>query len=78
MGLDPGTPGSRPEPKADAQLQSHPGIPAPYRVKYHFFMAVHKDDVMFPVPESLETQEVGFLHHLPPPFLLSCSHAAGV
>ena len=27
VGLDPGTPGSCPEPKADAQLQSHPGIP---------------------------------------------------
>ena len=28
MGLDSGTRGSRPEPKADAQLLSHPGIPA--------------------------------------------------
>ena len=27
VGLDPGTPGSRPEPRADAQLLSHPGIP---------------------------------------------------
>ena len=27
VGLDPGTPGSRPEPKADTQLLSHPGIP---------------------------------------------------
>ena len=26
-GLDPGTPGSCPEPKADAQLLSHPGVP---------------------------------------------------
>ena len=26
-GLDSGTPGSRPEPKADAQPLSHPGIP---------------------------------------------------
>ena len=26
MGLDPGTPGSCPEPKADAQPLSHPGI----------------------------------------------------
>ena len=25
--LNPGTPGSRPEPKADAQLLSHPGVP---------------------------------------------------
>ena len=27
VGLDPGTPGSCPEPKADAQLLSLPGIP---------------------------------------------------
>ena len=27
MGLDPGTPESRPEPKADAQLLNHPGVP---------------------------------------------------
>ena len=27
MGLDPGTLGSRPGPKADAQLLSHPGVP---------------------------------------------------
>ena len=26
-GLDPGTPGSQPEPKADAQPLSHPGVP---------------------------------------------------
>ena len=27
VGLDPGTPGSRPRPKAGAKLLSHPGIP---------------------------------------------------
>ena len=27
VGLDPGTPGSCPEPKAEAQPLSHPGIP---------------------------------------------------
>ena len=27
VGLDPGTSGSRPEPKAGAQLLSHPGLP---------------------------------------------------
>ena len=26
VGLDPGTPGSRPEPKADTQPLSHPGV----------------------------------------------------
>ena len=30
MGLDPGTPGPRPELKAEAQLLSHPGIPYGY------------------------------------------------
>ena len=28
MGLDPGTPGSQPEPKADAQPMKHPGVPS--------------------------------------------------
>ena len=27
VGLDPGSPGSRPEPKAGAQLLSHSGVP---------------------------------------------------
>ena len=27
VGLDPGNPRSGPEPKADAQLLSHPGVP---------------------------------------------------
>ena len=27
VGLDPRTPGSHPEPKADAQLLNHPGVP---------------------------------------------------
>ena len=30
MGLDPGTPGSGPGPKAGANLLSHPGIPTPF------------------------------------------------
>ena len=30
VGLDPGTPGSRPGPKADAQPLSHPGVPGGY------------------------------------------------
>ena len=28
VGLDPRTPGSHPEPKADAQPPSHPGVPS--------------------------------------------------
>ena len=30
VGLDPGTRGSQPEPKVDAQPLSHPGIPQPH------------------------------------------------
>ena len=30
VGLDPRTPGSHPEPKADTQPLSHPGIPFGY------------------------------------------------
>ena len=32
MGLDLGTPGSRPETKADAQLLSHPGVPMTWTI----------------------------------------------
>ena len=33
VGLDPRTPGSGPEPKADAQPLSHPGVPNDYFFK---------------------------------------------
>ena len=33
VGLDPRTPGSLPEPKADAQPLSHPGVPGLIRFK---------------------------------------------
>ena len=33
MGLDPGTPGSCPEPKAGAQPLNHPGIPVLFRYR---------------------------------------------
>ena len=37
MGLSPRTPGSRPEPKADTQPQSHPGVPiAMFLFSYKF------------------------------------------
>ena len=51
VGLDSGTPGSRPEPKAGAQLLSHPGVlPYPFldecidnKLKYlgPFFLAIY-------------------------------------
>ena len=37
-GLDPGSPGSHPEPKADAQPLSHPGVPI-----FFFFLEVFGD-----------------------------------
>ena len=37
MGLDHRTPGSRPEPKADAQPLSHPGVP----ILYFLFTEYH-------------------------------------
>ena len=36
-GLDPGTAGSRPEPKTDAQPLSHPGAPYHYNLILHVF-----------------------------------------
>ena len=38
-GLHPRTPGSHPEPKADAQLLSHPGVPKDF--KYLFERVIH-------------------------------------
>ena len=42
VGLHPGSPGSRPGPKADAQLLSHPGVPGetlnPSLVNKHFVL----------------------------------------
>ena len=35
VGLDPGTPGSRPGPKAGTKLLSHPGIPKKLLLKSH-------------------------------------------
>ena len=34
VGLDPRTPGSQPEPEADARLLSPPGAPRPYPESY--------------------------------------------
>ena len=37
VGLDPGTPGSRPEPKAGAQSLSHTGVPETQFLLFTFF-----------------------------------------
>ena len=41
-GLDPRPPGSRPEPKADAQLLSHPGIPPVCFIFLRFNFFIHE------------------------------------
>ena len=38
MGLDPRTPGSQPEPKADAQPLSHPGVPRSCLLLIHTYV----------------------------------------
>ena len=38
VGLDPGTPGSRPGPKAGAKPLSHPGIPLDYKFLIPVFL----------------------------------------
>ena len=45
VGLDPGTPGSRPSPKAGAKLLSHPGIPLPGILKALRNPATRKPDL---------------------------------
>ena len=57
VGLDPGTPGSRPEPKADTQPLSHPGVPDVISSKrlilaLLFKIAVHFtiETLLIPVP----------------------------
>ena len=41
VGLDPGTMGSRPEPKADAQPLSHPGVPTLLRIRSEVCLYIH-------------------------------------
>ena len=38
VGLDPGTPGSHPGPKADTQPLSHPGVPVPSHLNWDFLV----------------------------------------
>ena len=44
-GLDPRTPGSLPEPKADAQPLSHPGVP-----KLRWFQSQMGNIIIFSLP----------------------------
>ena len=44
MGLDPGIPGSRPEPKADAQPLSHSGVPNPLPSDTDAFLIIILDN----------------------------------
>ena len=57
MGLDPGTPGSCPELKADAQPLSHPGVPHIFyfclKSTFYFF----KDFIFIYLKESTKVRE---------------------
>ena len=54
VGLDPGSPGSRPGPKAGTQLLSHPGIPclypliagAIYSLNIYLLLCLNQDTLM--------------------------------
>ena len=56
MGLDPGTPGSCPGPKAGAKPLSHPGIPMYYKF---LFLGCTKGARITPIRERDEAPEVG-------------------
>ena len=69
--LDPRTPGSRPEPKADAQPLSHPGIPRSDVLRFSFlfkdlfFLFVSKLDLSFlPFPFDKPISSGSFVEYL--------------
>ena len=43
VGLDPGTPGSRPELKADTQPLSHPGIPGHLKILIPKYLSLYEE-----------------------------------
>ena len=45
VGFDPGSPGSRPGPKAGAKLLRHPGIPTFFFFNYGFFFNTWEDSL---------------------------------
>ena len=47
-GLDPGTAGSCPEPKAGAKPLRHPGIPTARFLKYHQYIFFNTINIPFP------------------------------
>ena len=55
-GLHPGTPGSCPEPKADAQRLSYPGVP----VLAGFFSWVFNQTQTYPILQSLQNPHILF------------------
>ena len=71
MGLDPRTPGSRPEPKADAQPLSHPGAP-PYCFKIHCAAAYMQSFVRFHYRVIFHCMDVLEFIHSPDDEHLGC------
>ena len=64
MGLDPGTPGSRPGPKAGTKPLSHPGIPMvpSFQVKVQDGGRAKDYSIVFPLPaQSKCSNSVCFL-----------------
>ena len=57
VGFDPGSPGSRPEPKAGAKPLRHPGIPK--------FIIFFKDLFIYEREREAETQEEGEAGSMP-------------
>ena len=55
MGLDPRTPGSRPELKANAQPLSHPGAPSRVFIGWNCFPLVVLTSLAAPQPQDLPT-----------------------
>ena len=63
MGFDPGSPGSRPGPKAGAKPLRHPGIPSSFLIN-----SAHKFDNLdemdnFLDSQTAKTQEINNLHN---------------
>ena len=68
MGLDSRTPGSRPEPKADAQPLSHPGVPSPFwNGRFGLSSTYQQKFVLLPKPSVNQKWLYPCYIPLPPP-----------
>ena len=65
MGLDPGSPGSRPGPKAGAKPLRHPGIPNKIFFKKYFIYLLMGDREREREAETQAEGEAGSMHREP-------------